>query len=231
MLIKRCDLLKISLCLIVFLIAYFGDGVAEARHRHIAARPRTPIQRYGETICNNPGYQCYTVSITIMEREIKRGNRVIIVRKKSYDTWKTLWPDEREREIVMKLNRMCTGLRKGMIIAVPSDMTGKTYMDFSPYPQKIDPPGEKLLTWDPALLAWAAYNPDGTLVRWGPAVGGRDYCPDIGRQCRTLDGTFRILKKAGRHYRSSKYPVGCGKEREGKPKIPCANFGFRSSLY
>jgi len=222
MYMKRYDLLKTTLISIAFIVAVFGDEVAEARHRHRAARPRTPIQRYGEIICNNPGYHCYTVGVTIKEMEVKRRGKVIIVKKKSYDNWKNLWPDEREREIVMKLNRMSIGLRRGMIIAVPDDMTGKTYMDFSPYPQKIGPPGEKLLTWDPALMAWAAYNPDGSLLRWGPGVGGRDYCPDIGRQCRTMDGTFRILKKGGRSYRSSKYPVGCGKEREGKPKIPCA---------
>jgi L,D-transpeptidase ErfK/SrfK len=193
--------------------------------------------RYGEKYCGEPGYHCVTVG---------KGQ-----------TWESLWPDDREREIVMKLNRMNIRLHPGMDLGVPDDMTGKTFMDYSPYPlkrpleetrpgarddeaierAKLDPtladqgdqegePGEARvgLTWDeseapsssekaiifdPQLLAWGAYGDDGYLVRWGPAVGGRGYCPDIGRSCRTRTGVTVIRVKKGPYARSNKYPVGC----------------------
>lgn len=199
--------------------------------------------RYGEQYCSDPDYHCIKVG---------RGQ-----------SWDSLFPDEREREIVMKLNRMNIRLRRGMEIAVPNDMAGKTYMDFSPFPDKIDPKdrdsrparrrgdkddsfvpdpeldplgahygeleseptidrmgklwdegpdspeGRKVLVFDPNLLAWAAYDGDGYLVRWGPAAGGKSYCSDVGRSCRTKTGVTRIYNKRGRWARSSKYPIGC----------------------
>jgi hypothetical protein len=69
--------------------------------------------------------------------------------------------------------------------------------------------GEKVVIWDPELLAWAAYDGNGYLVRWGPAVGGKSYCPDVGRGCRTKTGVTRISSKRGPYARSNKYPVGC----------------------
>jgi hypothetical protein len=120
-----------------------------------------------------------------------------------------LWPDPAEREIVMKVNRMNIGLRRGQTIAVPNNMAGKTFMDFSPFPPHIQGHGEKLLIFDPSLLAWAAYDAEGTLLRWGPAAGGKSYCPDVRRSCLTPVGTFQVNFKGGRYYRSHKYPLGC----------------------
>jgi len=164
-------------------------------------------ERYGESLCNNPEFHCITMQPKVTEVEVKTRRGVKKVNKKATDTWESLWPDARELEIVKKINRMNIKLRPDMIIAVPNNMANKTYMDYSPYPKKIEPPGEKVLIWDPQLLAWAAYNPDGSLVRWGPAVGGKGYCGDVGRGCRTRIGTFKILSKRGYNCRSGKYPV------------------------
>jgi len=193
---KQANLLKLSVTTFVFMAALWVSKPAP-----------TFAARYGESLCANPEYHCITMQPKVMEVEVKTRRGVRKVNKKATDTWETLWPDPRELEIVKKVNRMNITLRPGMTIAVPNNMAGKTYMDYCPYPKKIDPPGEKLMIWDGTLLAWAAYNPDGTLVRWGPAVGGRGYCGDVGRGCRTRMGTFKILSKHGYNCRSGKYPV------------------------
>ena len=248
------------------------------------ARAALPT-RYGETLCDDPAYHCITVEEKVIEQEVKTKKGTRIKKRRVSDTWESLWPDEREREIVKKVNRMAISLHQGMIIAVPNDMTGKSFMDFAPYPQKLDPsmlpepksknitkniaaaqpiangvqnggsaaltsasgptaqgenssapalqtgltaeaptpfPGEKVLIWDPALLAWAAYDVDGNLVRWGPGVGGKDYCPDVERGCHTRVGVFKISFKGGPYHRSGKYPVGCGQPDENGKVAACA---------
>lgn len=77
----------------------------------------------------------------------------------------------------------------------------------------------KSLVFLPKDLIWQAYLGQ-VQVRSGKAVGGRRYCPDIKRGCRTPVGEFSVLKKAGRFYRSQLYPVGCPKE------ISCAPMPF-----
>ncbi len=67
----------------------------------------------------------------------------------------------------------------------------------------------KLFIFDPGALRWFAYY-NGSLVNSGPASGGRHYCPDIRRGCKTPVGSFRITSKGGPDCRSSKYPVGRG---------------------
>lgn len=134
------------------------------------------------------------------------------------DTWESLLPDPAERLLVQKLNRMNIALRPGMFLTIPENMSGKTLLDFSPFPGQIPAPGEKLLIWDPKLLAWAAYDKNGNLVRWGPGIGGKDWCPDVERGCRTPVGTFRIIFKCGYGYRSSKYPLDkCRGDLPGRP--------------
>lgn len=163
-----------------------------------AVAQNTDNRVYGERICGDSGFICLTVN---------KG-----------DSWESLWPDEREREIVMKLNRMNIPLEKGIILAVPADMKNKTFMDFSPFPAQTESLGEKFLIWDPKLLAWAAYDENGKLVRWGPGVGGKDYCPDVKRACRTIQGDFRIVFEAGVKYRSSIYPIDkCRGHAPGRP--------------
>jgi len=165
---------------------------------------------YSEILCGDTvNFYCITIGDTI----IKTQNGATVTEKKALETWELLWPDERERKIVMVINRTNMRLKKGQILAVPCDMVNKTFMDFSPFPIQIETPTEKMLVFDPALLAWAAYDPTGNLVRWGPAAGGKDYCPDIGRSCRTKTGTFRIIRIKGPDYRSGRYPVGCSGSR------------------
>jgi len=197
------DRLIIGLCFCVLIILIAGGAANPAR-----AGKR--VGWYGEALCGDSlHYDCLT--ITAEEREVvkkRRGRKKTVIRKVA-PTWEELWPDEREREIVMKVNRMNYRLRDGMKIAVPIDMDSKTFMDFSPFPRLIAPLPEKLIIFDPSIIAFAAYDEAGGLTRWGPAVGGKNWCGDVGRRCLTPVGEFRVRKKAGAGYRSSSYPIDC----------------------
>ena len=183
---------------------------------------------YGEKFCNTPGFHCIKV-----KGVVKNG-----VALKS-ETWESLWPDSRERDIVKKLNRLHNWLFPGTTLAVPDDMNGKTHMDFSPFPKRLEDFSarvlnllgavpmpyyieslgvsykpipqlkEKLYIFNPALLAWAVYDASDKLINWGPGLGGKDYCPDIDKKCRTPSGIFEAMAKHGYNYRSNLYPPGC----------------------
>ncbi len=78
--------------------------------------------------------------------------------------------------------------------------------------------------FNPKTLRWKAINHRGKVVRSGKGSGGRKYCPDIGRSCKTPSGTYRIISKRGANCRSSRYPVGKG----GAPMPYCM---FYSKYY
>jgi len=67
--------------------------------------------------------------------------------------------------------------------------------------------GRWVFIFDPNYGAWAAYNESGTLVNTGRASGGKDFCPDVDRPCRTTVGRFRILRKGDADCESSIYPI------------------------
>ncbi|MFA5188580.1 MAG: L,D-transpeptidase [Patescibacteria group bacterium] len=171
-----------------------------------SARSLEKNKPFGETLCNNnPDFHCIAIAEKTVIKEIRTKNGLKKIESQVPQTWAELWPDEREREIVMKVNRLNIKLEKEMVIAVPNNMANKTFMDFSPFPQNIGVMDEKILIWDPELLAWAAYDETGNLVSWGPGVGGKDYCSDIGRQCHTVTGNFTIIKKGNAKTRSRKF--------------------------
>lgn len=154
---------------------------------------------YGAKICKQAEYRCYTV---------KRG-----------DTWKKLFPDADQMDLVKRINRMNTSLYRGMVIAIP-DSLETPIMDFSPFDKQIDPPGHKTIIVSLSKLAFGAYNPDGTLEHWGPISAARGFCPDIHHGCHTSLGTFTIYQKEGEGCVSTKFPVGRG----GAPMPYCMFF-------
>ncbi len=156
----------------------------------------------GSRLCKDSRhYECYTV---------KRG-----------DSWQKLFPNERQRALVMHINRLNIRLHPGMRIAIPHNLNA-SIMDHAPFPKQISPPGRKLvyISIHPDVLAWGAYSEQGGLVRWGPAVGARGYCPDVKRSCKTSLGKFSVYRKGGSRCASSKYPVGKG----GAPMPYCMFF-------
>jgi hypothetical protein len=64
--------------------------------------------------------------------------------------------------------------------------------------------------YNPRSLKWTAINDQGQVVRTGRGSGGRSYCPDIKRSCRTPTGTYHVIAKRGADCRSSRYPLGVG---------------------
>ncbi|KTD32806.1 enhanced entry protein EnhA [Legionella nautarum] len=173
---------------------------------------------YGTALCAYPDYQC-----------IKVG---------SGETWEKLFPNEQQRDVVQRLNRTYNSLWAGKVIAVPRNLAEKNLLDFSPFPLKINPEGEKQVIVDQDKLAWGAYDKEGQLVKWGPISSGRDRCPDAARSCRTMTGIFRFFSKENERCRSNVYPIGRGGAKmpfcmyfhkgfalHGSPDIP----GYRAS--
>lgn len=162
---------------------------------------------YGEKICKkDPDYTCY---------KVKRG-----------ESWKSLFPDEEQRNLVMRINRMNTKLYSGLVIAIPNSTT-VTAMDVSPFRTQIEAPGEKVIFVSISKLAWGAYNSDGTLAKWGPISSAKGYCPDIGRGCHTATGEFAVYHKGGAGCVSTRYPVGRG----GAPMPYCMFFHGNFALH
>lgn len=149
----------------------------------------------------------------------REDSELTCYRVHSGDTWNSLFPDAREQDLVKRINRMGTRLYSGIILAVPKDLD-KDAMDFSPFSHQISPPGERIIMVSTDKEAWAAYDSNGTLVRWGPASSARGYCPDQGRSCHTVMGRFEIYSKEGEGCYSHKFPVGRG----GAPMPYCMFF-------
>lgn len=155
---------------------------------------------YGALLCKAEGFSCL---------KIKKGQ-----------SWKSLWPDQQQRLLIMTINRMNTSLHPGMIIAVPLDYSKKSVMDFSPFNQANNTGGEKEIIFNPKTRAFAAYDQNGQLVKWGPASGGSGWCKDLKRPCHTAVGTFRIYGKGGPGCVSKKFPLPNG----GAPMPYCMFF-------
>lgn len=149
------------------------------------------------------------------------------LRVKSGQSWESLFPDERERDIVMRINHRNGELWRGLVIKIPNNLEQADLLDFSPFPQQVEAPQEKLIVFDPVRHAWAAYDPNGSLVRWGPATGGQRYCADIGEPCRTQAGRFRIFSMGSSDCVSSKFPIPDG----GAPMPYCMFFNGGQALH
>lgn len=149
------------------------------------------------------------------------------LRVKRGQSWESLFPDEREREIVMRVNHRNSQLWQGLIVKIPTNLESGDLLDYSPFPRQIEAPQEKLIVFDPQRYAWAAYEADGSLVRWGPATGGQDYCSDIGEPCHTKAGRFRIFTMGNSNCVSTKLPIPDG----GAPMPYCMFFNGGQALH
>ena len=158
---------------------------------------------YGAHLCAYKNFKCI---------QVKRG-----------DTWAKMFPNKREREIVKRLNRMNIALRYRSWIVVPTNLKDLNYLDISPFPLKMEATGKKLVVVNLGLQAFAAYDKEGNLVHWGPISGGRDWCDDVNRPCRTATGSHRIIRKQGAGCESSKYPI----ETNGGAPMPWCMHYYR----
>ena len=107
--------------------------------------------------------------------------------------------------------------------AMSSDMKGSGY-----FPATREATGRKVFVFDPRATAWAAYDAQGNRVETGSASGGKDFCDDIGRPCRTVTGTFHVYSKKGADCTSSLYPI----ETHGGARMPyCMHFHGGYSIH
>lgn len=81
--------------------------------------------------------------------------------------------------------------------------------------------------FNPQTLQWKAVNNNGVVIRTGRGSGGRNYCPDIGRGCRTPTGTFHVVSKGSPWCKSSRYP----KPRGGAPMPYCMFFNKNYAIH
>jgi hypothetical protein len=162
---------------------------------------------YSKKICKTEGFKC--------------------IRVKSGQSWQSLFPDEHDRGIVMRLNRMNTHIYPGIVLAVPENLSDIDIMDIAPFPKNVQAPGEKVIVVDPSTGAWAAYDAAGILVRWGPASAGADWCKDIDRPCNTHAGSFRIFSLGSSDCFSTKFPLPDG----GAPMPFCMYFNNGQALH
>ena len=96
------------------------------------------------------------------------------------------------------------------------------------FPEHQPATGKKVFIFDPKLTAWAAYDAQGNLVESGSASGGKDYCEDVGHECRTVTGTFHVYSKKGADCTSSIYPI----ETNGGARMPyCMHFNGGYSIH
>lgn len=79
-------------------------------------------------------------------------------------------------------------------------------------------PKEQTIVIDLKHFKWTAYDYDGKEIKTGLASGGKRYCPDINRGCKTLHGIFYPLVKYTKYHRSSLYPL----DKKNKAKMPWA---------
>ena len=108
-------------------------------------------------------------------------------------------------------------------LAYTMDSKGSTY-----FPAQRQATGHKVFVFSPKATAWAAYDAEGKRVQTGSASGGKDFCEDIGRSCRTVTGTFRVYSKKGAECTSSLYPIETG----GGARMPyCMHFSGGYSIH
>lgn len=162
--------------------------------------PMIFAENYNHSLCNNPYYMCYTV--------------------KSGDTWKKLFPNPVQEDLIRRINRSNTSLYRGMKIAIPVNMHRADLFSHAPFPNRIDPKGRKVIIIEMKYHAFGAFDANGYLVHWGPVSGGRGWCPDVHRYCRTPQGTYYFTEKRGHGCISSKYPAPEG----GAPMPFCMFF-------
>lgn len=174
-------------------------GVALAEEPVMEETPKSKY--YGAHLCGYSGFKCV---------EVKKG-----------DTWAKMFPDRRKREIVKRLNRTNVALRHRNWIVIPTNLNRITHMDMSPFPDQREPNGKRTLIVNLGLQAFGAYDENGNLVHWGPVSGGKGWCEDVNRACKTATGNYKIYRKQGAGCISSAFPVETG---GGAPMPYCMHY-------
>ncbi len=160
--------------------------------------------RFGESLCHSPDYNC--------------------LKTKPGDSWETLFPNEQERDIIRRINRMNITLRTGMTIAIPKNIDRLTIYDVSPFPRYIESDGEKTIFVSQQQLAWGAYDEQGELIWWGPISSGSGRCGILDGNCLTPSGSFRVIRKQDIDCISTVFPRRADGNNGGAVMPYCMHF-------
>ena len=114
-----------------------------------------------------------------------------------------------------------------LLLSLLFPLSSSSQQESAPLPVNIAPPGEKLILVDPRLHAWGAYSAGGSLVRWGLASAGANWCPDIKKPCRTKTGAYRIFALGDSDCISARFPIPTG----GAPMPYCMYFNGNQALH
>ena len=173
---------------------------------------------YANRICKGPPYGVHLSTDFYCVCNSKRHNytwdKISIILSDNKDS-------ENYKNYLMKLNRSNKELGKNDCIIIPSYISENVYVSFlnwSSFSKQTDTKEKKLIVFDPNENAFAIYF-YGKLLHWGPAIGGRDNCPEDGASCRTPEGEFKVIKREKFHL-SNLYPKGCPNTE------PCAKMPF-----
>ena len=162
------------------------------------------VTRFGEALCHTEGYSC--------------------IKARAGESWGTLFPNEEERDIVQRANRMNTPLKSGMTLAVPHNLETLSLYDVSPFPLHINSKGEKTIFVSQKKLAWAAFDETGVLVWWGPISPGMSFCPNVYGGCVTPTGAFRMIRKQDYDCYSTAFPKRPDGNNGGTAMPYCMHF-------
>ena len=89
------------------------------------------------------------------------------------------------------------------------------------FPQHQKANNRNVFVFDPNRHVWAVYNKSGDLVGTGRGSGGRDFCKDINKECRTVVGKFTVFRREGNACTSNTFPID---EGGGAPMPHCMFF-------
>ena len=84
-----------------------------------------------------------------------------------------------------------------------------------------EPEKENVFIFSPNEHTWAVYDKGGMRVGLGKATGGKDFCPDMQEECRTVEGRFRVFRKEDKECTSKTFPID---EGGGAPMPYCMFF-------
>lgn len=101
-----------------------------------------------------------------------------------------------------------------------TDISRPVFDDNPAYRLSTNATGKDLIDVDLSNLTWTAFDANGEMIRSGRVSGGKEYCPDIRKNCETITGTFTIYRMGGEDCKSTLYPVGKG----GAPMPYCMFF-------
>lgn len=174
---------------VLILVCAALAAMPAAAHRTV----NEAANRFAAATCDQPlptGWACHWV---------ERG-----------ESWEQLFPDAALRVGVMKFNRQNQTLKANQMVVIPP--LTMSWQQLSPLPRYAHDAYPLVVVFDPARLAWGYYE-NGVLQHWGPAVGGKRWCPDKnnnrGGPCLTAVGVHVVTEAADADRRSTSYPRNC----------------------